>query len=90
VAQAAGADRRLDAAAADLTARLAEPDDRRPGPVAGGADGAGVAGRLLVRYAPAPVADAFCATRLAGDWATRSERCRAGWTGGDRAPGRTR
>jgi putative acyl-CoA dehydrogenase len=25
-------------------------------------------GSLLVRYAPAPVADAFCATRLAGDW----------------------
>jgi putative acyl-CoA dehydrogenase len=25
-------------------------------------------GSLLVRYAPAPVADAFCATRLAGEW----------------------
>ena len=25
-------------------------------------------GALLVRHAPAPVADAFCATRLAGDW----------------------
>ena len=25
-------------------------------------------GSLLVRHAPAAVADAFCATRLAGDW----------------------
>jgi putative acyl-CoA dehydrogenase len=25
-------------------------------------------GSLLVRYAPQPLADAFCATRLAGDW----------------------
>jgi len=25
-------------------------------------------GSLLVRNAPAAVADAFCATRLAGDW----------------------
>jgi putative acyl-CoA dehydrogenase len=25
-------------------------------------------GSLLVRYAPAAVADAFCATRLDGDW----------------------
>jgi putative acyl-CoA dehydrogenase len=25
-------------------------------------------GSLLVRHAPAEVADAFCASRLAGDW----------------------
>ncbi|MCZ4514731.1 DNA alkylation response protein, partial [Streptomyces sp. ActVer] len=25
-------------------------------------------GSLLVRHAPAAVADAFCATRLGGDW----------------------
>jgi putative acyl-CoA dehydrogenase len=25
-------------------------------------------GSLLVRHAPAAVADAFCASRLAGDW----------------------
>jgi putative acyl-CoA dehydrogenase len=25
-------------------------------------------GSLLLRHAPAPVADAFCATRLGGDW----------------------
>jgi putative acyl-CoA dehydrogenase len=26
------------------------------------------AGSLLVRHAPAPIADAYCATRLGGDW----------------------
>jgi putative acyl-CoA dehydrogenase len=69
VARAAGTDRRLDAAAADLDRRLAEPDDpeararflvERMALL--------LQGSLLVRYAPAPVADAFCATRLAGDW----------------------
>jgi putative acyl-CoA dehydrogenase len=25
-------------------------------------------GSLLLRHAPTPVADAFCATRLGGDW----------------------
>jgi len=25
-------------------------------------------GSLLVRHAPSPVADAFCASRLGGDW----------------------
>jgi putative acyl-CoA dehydrogenase len=69
VAQAAGADRRLDGAAAELYRSLAERDDpeararwlaERTALVLQGA--------LLVRYAPAPIADAFCATRLAGDW----------------------
>jgi len=65
---AAGADPRLDAAAKDLRAGLQRVA------VAGEADGRQVAtglalalqASLLVRHAPAQVADAFCATRLAG------------------------
>jgi putative acyl-CoA dehydrogenase len=69
VARAAGADRRLDDAAAELDRGLAERDDpegrarwlvERMALV--------LQGSLLVRHAPAPVADMFCATRLAGDW----------------------
>jgi putative acyl-CoA dehydrogenase len=69
VAQAAGADRRLDDAAEELDRGLAERDDpeararwlvERMALV--------LQGSLLVRHAPAPVADVFCATRLAGDW----------------------
>jgi putative acyl-CoA dehydrogenase len=69
VARAAGADRRLDDAASELDRWLADPDDpeararwlvERMALV--------LQGSLLVRYAPAPVADAFCATRLAGEW----------------------
>jgi len=63
---AAGGDTRLDAAAKQLRADLAGPAE---------ADGRAVAARLalalqgslLVRHAPAPVADAFCATRLGPD-----------------------
>jgi putative acyl-CoA dehydrogenase len=73
VATARGADARLDAAADRLGNELA----------ALAADPAGAAsqarrlvelmaltlqGSLLVRHAPAPIADAFCATRLDGDW----------------------
>jgi putative acyl-CoA dehydrogenase len=69
IAQARGADSRLDAYAADLGRRLADPADLEP-----------VARRivemmalalqasLLVRYSSSAVADAFCATRLDGDW----------------------
>jgi putative acyl-CoA dehydrogenase len=66
---ARGADRRYDAALGTLAAELADPDElplraRR------------IAGRLalclqaslLLRYSPPAVADAFCATRLGGDW----------------------
>ncbi|TWH75024.1 putative acyl-CoA dehydrogenase [Modestobacter roseus] len=66
---ARGADARYDAALRALAAELADPDQlplraRR------------IAGRLalclqaslLLRFAPADVADAFCATRLGGDW----------------------
>jgi putative acyl-CoA dehydrogenase len=68
IGAARGGDARLDAATAELEAALASPED------------AEVQARrwvermalllqasLLVRHAPAPVADAFCASRLAGD-----------------------
>ncbi|MEU4221215.1 isovaleryl-CoA dehydrogenase [Actinoplanes sp. NPDC026623] len=69
VAGAAGADGRLDAAAARLTALLGDGDDLET-------DARRVVermalvlqGSLLVRHAPAAVADAFCASRLGGDW----------------------
>jgi putative acyl-CoA dehydrogenase len=74
---ARGADRRLDAAATRLSAELVDVGAGR------GEDLAGMQGRarrlaqlaaltlqgsLLVRYGPAAVADAFCVTRLGGDW----------------------
>lgn len=65
---AAGADARLDRAIADLRADLADTADpqlraRRTVERAALA----LQGSLLVRHAPAAVADAFCATRLGGD-----------------------
>ena len=69
VAKARGANTRLDAFADDLARRLSNPAGLEP-----------VARRvvemmafalqasLLVRHSTAPVADAFCATRLDGDW----------------------
>jgi putative acyl-CoA dehydrogenase len=64
---AAGADARLDAAAkqlrADLAGRLTEADGRQIATRLALA----LQGSLLVRHAPAPVADAFCAGRLGGD-----------------------
>jgi len=64
VSSAAGADRRLDAAIAELKGVPTEDEARR------------VAERmalvlqasLLVRHAPPAVADAFCASRLGGEW----------------------
>ena len=61
-------DARLDRAISDLHAELGVLDDlelraRRIVERAALA----LQGSLLVRHAPAPVADAFCATRLAGD-----------------------
>ncbi|MFJ4898226.1 acyl-CoA dehydrogenase family protein [Streptomyces sp. NPDC088727] len=65
---AAGADRRLDAAWQDLRGELVLTEDaplrarrliERAALV--------LQGSLLVRHAPAPVADAFCASRLDGD-----------------------
>ena len=64
---AAGADARLDAAAADLEKLLVEANEsgarrlvERMAQV--------FAGALMVRYAPAAAADAYCASRLGGDW----------------------
>ncbi|KUL37578.1 acyl-CoA dehydrogenase family protein [Actinoplanes awajinensis] len=66
---AAGADRRLDHAVRELRGHLADHQDlevrarrlvERMALV--------LQGSLLVRHAPAPVADAFCASRLGGDW----------------------
>jgi putative acyl-CoA dehydrogenase len=68
IALATGADLRLDRAVSDLHAELADSVDlevrarrivERAALV--------LQGSLLVRHAPAAVADAFCATRLAGD-----------------------
>jgi putative acyl-CoA dehydrogenase len=68
VAEAAGADARLDAFTAALRAELSdrealEPRARRIVEHMALA----LQGSLLVRHAPAAVADAFCASRLAGD-----------------------
>jgi len=66
---ARGADHRLDAAVKDLLAELADLDGieararrvvERMALV--------LQGSLLVRFAPPAVADAFCASRLGGDW----------------------
>ena len=69
VRAARGGDARLDAYAEGLADRLAEPAGLEP--VARRVAemmAAALQGSLLVRYAPAAVADAFCATRLGGDW----------------------
>jgi len=67
LALAQGADARLDAAVTGLRRLLASASE----------SGARrlveqmaltLQASLLVRHAPAPVADAFCATRLGGDW----------------------
>jgi putative acyl-CoA dehydrogenase len=69
VGLAAGADQRLDAAVAALDASLSDTSDievrarRLVEQMA-----LVLQGSLLVRYAPPYVADAFCASRLTGDW----------------------
>ncbi len=68
VQQAAGADHRFDDAVATLTKELADTDAmevraRRVVELMATL----LQGSLLLRYAPEPVADAFCATRLGGD-----------------------
>ncbi|MFJ4832493.1 acyl-CoA dehydrogenase family protein [Streptomyces sp. NPDC088747] len=69
VGQARGADHRLDGAIKNLLTELADLE---------GVEGRArrlverialvLQGSLLVRYAPPEVADAFCASRLGGDW----------------------
>jgi putative acyl-CoA dehydrogenase len=68
IALARGADPRLDRAVHDLHAELADTDqlELRARRVVERAALA-LQGSLLVRHAPAAVADAFCATRLGGD-----------------------
>ncbi len=66
---ATGADIRLDAAVKRLREQLGSPDDivvraRRVAELMALC----LQGSLLVRFAPAAVADAFCASRLDGDW----------------------
>jgi putative acyl-CoA dehydrogenase len=66
---AAGADHRLDDAIAAVKKELSDQDEvelrarRLVEQLA-----LVLQGSLLVQHAPAAVADAFCATRLAGDW----------------------
>jgi putative acyl-CoA dehydrogenase len=69
VAEAAGADRRLDEAVTGLKEHLTERDDPE-GQARRVVERMALVlqGSLLVRHAPAAVADAFCASRLAGDW----------------------
>jgi putative acyl-CoA dehydrogenase len=69
LAAAAGADRRLDAAVTALKAELAdaaEVEVRARRLVEQMA--LALQGSLLVRFSPPAVADAFCASRLGGDW----------------------
>jgi putative acyl-CoA dehydrogenase len=63
---ARGADRRLDAALDAAEAALVDPGEPEARRLCESLALA-LQGALLVRHAPAPVADAFCATRLAGD-----------------------
>ena len=69
LAAAAGADTRLDAAVTALERELADVGDvetrarRLVEQMA-----LALQGSLLVRFAPPTVADAFCASRLGGDW----------------------
>ncbi len=69
VDQASGADARLDAYAAEVRRELARASDLE-GRARRLVERLALAlqGSLLVRHAPAEVADAFCASRLAGDW----------------------
>jgi putative acyl-CoA dehydrogenase len=74
VTPARGADVHLDAALTRLTGELAALRGASDGQLQAGARrlvelmALVLQGSLLVRHAPAAVADAFCATRLGGDW----------------------
>jgi putative acyl-CoA dehydrogenase len=64
-----GVDPRFDDAVKRLSAELGDPDQLplRARRIAG-LLALCLQGSLLLRHAPAPVADAFCASRLGGDW----------------------
>ena len=64
---ARGGDRRLDAFVATLRHRIASAGDEVQARRTAEALVLALQGALLVRFAPAAVADAFCASRLAGD-----------------------
>ncbi len=64
---AAGADHRLDQAIARLRKSVADPAEAHARRLAEQI-ALVLQGSLLVRHAPATVADAFCASRLDGDW----------------------
>ena len=69
VARAEGADRRLDRAVDDLRRQLGRSEDLEAGARRIVEKMALVMqGALLVRYSHPAVADAFCASRLQGDW----------------------
>jgi putative acyl-CoA dehydrogenase len=65
--QAAGADRRLDQAVGRLRKELSDPSEARARHLAE-AMALTLQGSLLVRHGDPAVADAFIASRLAGDW----------------------
>jgi putative acyl-CoA dehydrogenase len=64
---AAGADQRLDDAIDRLRKDLADPSEQHARRLAE-AIALCLQGALLARHAPPAVADAFCASRLGGDW----------------------
>jgi putative acyl-CoA dehydrogenase len=67
LAAARGGNAHLDAAMAGLEPLLASADEARARLVAERL-ALLLQGALMVRHAPAAIADAFCATRLAGEW----------------------
>ncbi|MFF4395148.1 acyl-CoA dehydrogenase family protein [Streptomyces sp. NPDC001480] len=67
LALASGADARLDAAVGRLKDRLPEAEPAGARRLVE-AMALALQASLLVRHAPSAVADAFCATRLGGDW----------------------
>jgi putative acyl-CoA dehydrogenase len=68
VALASGADTRLDAAVADLRKRVAAGQDQATARRLVEWMALVLQGSLLVRFGHPAVADAFCASRLGGDW----------------------
>jgi putative acyl-CoA dehydrogenase len=67
VGLAAGADRRLDQAGSELAKSLVDADESNARRLVERMAQL-FAASLLVRYAPTAVADAYCASRIAGDW----------------------
>jgi putative acyl-CoA dehydrogenase len=68
IAEARTADARLDAAAREVEDRLSAGVAENQARWIAERMALVLQGALLVRHAPHAVADAFCATRLAGDW----------------------